>query len=154
MRTTEAVDVTGDGTVYTVVFDSETFDTGTNFNPATGRFTAPFTGDYHFNAWVTINDTGAAHVRFDASFLHRDAAASAVNLYQFALLNPSSDAAAQAGNSVAGGNLAVSGALTLRLLASETVEVQIIVTGSTKTVDVFGAAATVQYTGFSGFLLP
>ena len=153
VRTTEMVDATGDGTVVTVLYDSETFDNGANFSTATGRFTAPITGDYHFHAVVTINDCGAGHVRFDASFLHRDAAASAVNLYQFALLNPSSDVAV-AGNSVTGGNLAASGALTLRLVASEMVEVQVIVTGSTKTVDIFGAAATVMYTYFGGMLLP
>lgn len=40
--------VTGDGTVYTIIFDTETFDLGNNFNLGTSTFTAPVTGKYFF----------------------------------------------------------------------------------------------------------
>jgi len=47
--------VTGDGTVYTAVWDSEEFDQGGDFD-GTSTFTAPVTGKYHFVA--QINPTG------------------------------------------------------------------------------------------------
>jgi len=40
-------DVTGDGTGYTILFDTEVYDPGNNYDPSTGLFTAPSTGFYH-----------------------------------------------------------------------------------------------------------
>lgn len=44
--------VTGSGTDYTVIFDVELFDVGSNYNPATGVFTAPVAGKYAFSSVV------------------------------------------------------------------------------------------------------
>lgn len=41
--------VTGDGTVYTIIYDTEVFDQNGDFNLATSTFTAPVTGRYQFN---------------------------------------------------------------------------------------------------------
>jgi hypothetical protein len=46
---TSITNVTGDGTVYTIIFDTEVLDQGTNFNLGTSVFTAPYTGLYQFN---------------------------------------------------------------------------------------------------------
>ncbi len=56
------LNVTGDGTVYTVIFNTEVFDQGGNFNTTTGIFTAPVTGRYTFHyaiemAGVTVGMT-------------------------------------------------------------------------------------------------
>ena len=50
-------------TAVTVLFASEAFDQGSNFNTGTYTFTAPVTGKYHFDAYVQMNavDTAAAY---------------------------------------------------------------------------------------------
>lgn len=60
-RTTAASNVTGDGTVYTVVFSSTLFDQNSNFNTGTGVFTAPVTGKYWFYACVTAGAVAAGN---------------------------------------------------------------------------------------------
>lgn len=56
------VNVTGDGTVYTVLFaNSERFDQNSDFSSP--NFTAPVTGKFHFNAKLQISNIGAAHTR-------------------------------------------------------------------------------------------
>lgn len=52
-------DVTGDGTLYTVIFGSEIFDSGSNYNPSTGTFTAPVTGRYRLSTSVALTDCGS-----------------------------------------------------------------------------------------------
>ncbi len=39
------------GTLSPIVFDTKVFDTGTNYDTSTGRFTAPIAGYYQFNAY-------------------------------------------------------------------------------------------------------
>lgn len=46
--TTTVNDVTGDGTLYSVIYDTEIFDQGADFNLGTSIFTAPVTGRYQF----------------------------------------------------------------------------------------------------------
>ena len=41
-------DVTGDGSDYSIIYETESYDVGSNYNAATGRFTAPVTGKYFF----------------------------------------------------------------------------------------------------------
>lgn len=48
----QIANVTGDGTEYTIVYNTERFDLGNNFNTSTGIFTAPEQGKYAFNAAV------------------------------------------------------------------------------------------------------
>ena len=53
-------DVTGDGTTYNIIFDSEDFDIGSDFNTTTGLFTAPSTGKYMFSGSVRLgNQSGS-----------------------------------------------------------------------------------------------
>ncbi len=52
--------VTGDGTVYTVICDTEIFDVGSNYNNSTGVFTAPVDGKYFFSGGVYFSATGTS----------------------------------------------------------------------------------------------
>lgn len=64
--------VTGNGSVYTVLYDTEKFDIGNNFNPATGMFTAPVTGKYIFSASGRLsggNTFNAAVIRLETTSL-------------------------------------------------------------------------------------
>lgn len=56
-----ASNVTGDGTQYTVAFDTEVFDQNNDFNTGTYTFEAPVTGRYNFNFTVKYNDIGVGH---------------------------------------------------------------------------------------------
>lgn len=52
--------VTGDGTEYDVVFDTEIFDTGGNYNNTTGVYTVPVDGKYFFGGKVDLRvDSGS-----------------------------------------------------------------------------------------------
>ena len=51
--------VTGDGTIYTIPFDTELFDRNSDFNTGTGVFVAPVTGIYHLSASVLLLGGGA-----------------------------------------------------------------------------------------------
>lgn len=51
---TSVTDVTGDGTQYTVIYDTEVYDQSSNFNLATSTFTAPFTGRYNISVGASL----------------------------------------------------------------------------------------------------
>jgi hypothetical protein len=48
--------VTGDGTIYTIVFGNERFDQNADYATATGVFTAPVTGKYILSASITASE--------------------------------------------------------------------------------------------------
>lgn len=52
---------TGDDTVVTVVFNSQVFQQGSNFNTTTGVFTCPSTGIYLITGQVTLSGLDAGH---------------------------------------------------------------------------------------------
>lgn len=63
--TANVANVTGDGTVYTIIMDAERFDTNSDFDITTGVFTAPVTGKYSCVWNAAAGDFGAAHTEMN-----------------------------------------------------------------------------------------
>jgi hypothetical protein len=56
----DALNVTGDGTVYTPIYNTEVYDVGANYNNATGVFTAPVAGVYRFEIVIRLQGMTSA----------------------------------------------------------------------------------------------
>ena len=59
---TSAANVTGNGTIYTIPYDTEIFDQNADFNTGTGIFTAPVAGRYLFLGQCLLSAVGAANL--------------------------------------------------------------------------------------------
>lgn len=127
---------TGDGTDYTVPFDSEVTDDGGNF--ASNTFTAPIGGCYQLNCAVSIAALGAAHTQALLTIVTSN------RTYRFGRM--SVGAARDNLNAIILG-----GSVLADMDASDTATVHLSVSNSTPTVGVEGNAS-VLLTFFSGFL--
>jgi len=125
--------VTGDGTVYTVVFGTVLFDQNSNYNNSNGVFTAPVTGIYHFSSVIFLNNI-VAQTGLSLSLT------TSVASYITAYMNPSTI--------ITSGFLAVSADVYTKLTAGQAAQMEISLTGSTKTVGVYA-----PYSFFSGTLV-
>lgn len=118
VNTAGATDVTGDGTVYTVLWPTEVIDRASNF--ASNTFTAPVTGLYQFSLNVFLRQIGAAHTNIIINLV------TTARSYQYTVVQ-----GAQLYSSVC---MPVS--VLANMTASDTATVTIQVNGSTKTIDV------------------
>lgn len=125
--------VTGDGTAYTVIFDTERFDQANNFD-ATSTFTAPRTGKYFFSAIVLAQQATAAM-------------AATLQLVTTALTYTSYNSAV-----AIVGNNTVSISQLVDMTAGDTCTVVVTFANGTKVVDVYGGVGDAR-TIFSGFLV-
>ena len=129
-------DVTGDGTEYTVIFAHENFDQANNFD-ATSTFTVPVTGIYclYVNLWLsgvlTAHTLGSLFIKNGVNVVSK----SFVNLFDLAQSN---------------GQATMFNYTTANLTAADTLTVRIVVSGSTKVVDI---AANTDSSYFGGFLI-
>lgn len=131
--------VTGDGTLYTIILDSELYDVGGNFNLGTSTFTAPVTGKYMFVATYGFENVGAAHTTLVTYIV---ATGITINTYT---VNP----AAMVSVSTIPGYVVLSGTGIIAMTAGDTCVFKTAIYGGTKTVSMSGGGNTIV----SGFLL-
>jgi len=130
---------TGDGTAYTVVFATETFDINSDFD-GTSTFTAPVTGKYKLCSNILYKDIGASH---------NDAYIEIVTsnrTYRSLTCEPS--VLDQSSTQLNPGQISV----LCDMDASDTATIRVKVSGSTKTVDVGYSAGTDIQSIFCGYL--
>ena len=135
------LNVTGDGTFYTVIYPTERFDVGNSYNAATGVFTAPVAGKYLFTAAVRPNEIGAAMTTGVFVYSVSGSQQGGSNT-----CNPAN------GRSVSGfaDYFTFQSTLICNLAAGDTVLTRLAIFGSTKTVDItFNNADSF----FAGYLL-
>jgi len=129
-----ASNVTGDGTVYNMIFDGASLNRGGYYNTATGGVTIPTTGLYQLSGTITLTGidvtTTTLHLRFDDG---------AGDTWESAFLNPSLLAGAAAPNWYAFPfSIPCTPALTVHKL-------QLIVSGGAKQVDVISSGASTYF---------
>jgi hypothetical protein len=118
-------DVTGDGTVFTIPFDTTLYTDG-NYNIGTGIYTAPLTGRYLITGVVMYNNIGA----------HPDVQVIINNngmLYSAWLINGT--------NAASGTQLRLPFSQLISMFATNTTKISVVVTGGTKTVGIVGSGA-------------
>jgi len=131
--------VTGNGTVYTVICNTVITDLGSNYNSATGVFTAPTTGYYLFNVLIQLGNLNTAFTSGTVSLV------TTSRTYTSYLGN--------VGNYCATTNILSNSQCFVALMsATDTATVQISVSGSTQIVSLVGQN-TNPITQFSGFLV-
>jgi len=135
----DAANVTGDGTTYTPIPNTEVFDQNANYNNATGTFTAPFTGRYQFSCGVGTAVLGAGHTQGQLWITTSNRIYICVDS-NFAAMRDS------------GNILDLSFSALTDMDAADTTILQVTVSNSTKTVSVRGGA-TNALTYISGWLV-
>jgi len=134
----DITNVTGDGTAYTVIWDNEAFDIGSNMTTTT--FTAPVDGKYLLYANLYMSDVAAGNT---------------TGMIQLVA----------GGTTYTGGTIGIGKIFStdfcsryiteiIDLTASDTVTVVATVSGATKIIDLLGSATTgAVYSQFFGILL-
>jgi hypothetical protein len=114
--------VTGSGTVYTMVFNTVTFDQNSNYNSSTGQFTAPITGNYLFNISMDLIAIALA-----STSLELDIYVNGTINTTLSYINPSANYVM---TSSLLGSMSLCGTQILRLSMSSTVTIVLTVSGA------------------------
>ena len=118
----DQANVTGDGTTYTVLFATEIFDQGSNF--ASPTFTAPVTGRYRFSVTVRLEGVLVGHTSSILQFVTSNRNYAILIINPFVIFDATN------------GLVTLSGTTLADMDAADTCTVTIVVSNSTKTVDI------------------
>jgi len=116
--------VTGDATTYTVIYNTETYDIGSNYNTTTGVFTAPTTGKYIIGCTIGIVSPASGHTSGQITVVSDGPNSPSLNI------NPYNNYAA---TNIAGYNVCY----VLELDAADTVKTTLDIAGGAKTIDIY-----------------
>ena len=130
-------DITGDSTLYSVIFEVEDVDQNGDYDHTTGVFTAPVTGFYIFNASVHLLDLAAGHTEGRLSFYINGSSSNCASISNYAFMRDPSD------------ELCLNIKTGAYLTAADTVNVRLAVLGAAKAVDIPAGILTI----FSGTLV-
>lgn len=129
--------VTGNGTTYTVIFDTQSGTTSPDFNTSTGVFTAPITGFYQFSASVTMLGVDTNNTNGELYLTTTTENILIAYDYPFPIVGGS-------------GALIYNGSTTAFLNSGDTAQIQLKVSGeATPNVYIYGESG-IRYTFFSG----
>jgi hypothetical protein len=136
--------VTGDGTNYKILFNTETFDRNSDFDLVNSRFVAPVSGIYQFNVMCRLEGITSSHVY---GYLNIESGSRNYE-YEF---NP---AAIRILNPPTYDRCTISFSTLIDINSSYFVEVDVYISGGTKTVSILGTIdAYSWFTYFSGYLV-
>lgn len=130
--------VTGDGTTYKIICDTEVFDQNSDYDNTTGIFTAPVTGRYQFNFSVRSIGITIGHTNGRIQLITSNRTYTPIKL-NYATGRTASD------------DLTESSSLLADMDAGDTAELDIQISNGTKVIDIAGAADAITY--FSGALI-
>ena len=130
-------DATGDGTVFTLICDTEVTDLGADYNNATGVFTAPVAGRYAFSVIVVMAQVGAAHTSGQI-VLSTSNRSYVLDACYYGAMRDASNEVIRSGCMV-----------DVDMDAADTASILVTVSGGTKVVDITGSGAS----KFSGNLM-
>lgn len=137
-KSSDTNNATGNGTVFTIIYDTENHDIGSNYNNATGVFTAPLDGRYLFTGSARVENLHISLTRY-----YMRLSCSNESWFSFEV-NPNP-------------LISTTGEVTLSLSkyvymdAGDTANVDVTVSGGAQQVTVVGSTHT--YTHFSGGLI-
>lgn len=129
--------VTGDGTTYTMLFDTSVFDQNSNYTAGSGTFTAPIAGNYQFNVFISLSGYLVTHTLTQMYWVFTGATYQQNQGALFPLKDSN-------------GNIGFNGTFIKNMAANDTLKIEINVSGGTKVIGVVGSNV---YSWFSGSLL-
>ena len=137
VTTAAQANVSGDGTGYIIIYDTEVFDQNGDFD-GTSTFTAPVTGRYAFNYALSLGGILVENAILSSAIITSNRNYIPTNMNPFPVTS--------------GGNFSLSYSILADMDAGDTSKTQFASTGGLKVVDVISAGATDPRTWFSGKL--